>query len=590
MAQAVAYTGMNSAPAIRRRAAVAVDHHYWPEDLPPLLRRLYAARGLDPDSAQLHLAKLLPPQQLSGLNQALDLLQTAIETNQHIVIVGDFDCDGATGTAVAVRGLRVLGAQNVSYAVPNRLEHGYGLSAELVTSMASMQPQLIITVDNGIACHGGVLAAKQRGWQVLITDHHLPGPSLPPADAIVNPNLPDDHFPSKAIAGVGVMFYLLLALRQRQREQGAYRQKSEPDLSALLDLVAVGTVADLVRLDDNNRRLVAAGLKRLRAGKGCAGLNALAQAANAKMATLNATDIGFGIAPRINAAGRLEDMTIGIECLLTDDPGRAMQLAALLDDINSQRKTLQAQMVDDADTLIAGVKLDSTNTPASAWCLFDRHWHPGVIGLVASKLKERLHRPIIAFAPADAGEGSEPSSILRGSARSIPGFHIRDALAQVDAMHPGLIERFGGHAMAAGLSLPIDHFEAFRDAFVEVANKLLDQDSLRHELWSDGPLAHNEYRREIADLLRLAGPWGQGFAEPIFDDVFEVVDSRRVGEKHLKLTLKHSKLSTPLNAIYFDGWNDQRLPDRVHLAFRLQADDWRGGSAIQLHVVAMQQV
>ena len=536
----------------------------WPTHWPPLLRRLHAARGSDARTAMPRLADLLPFDGLEGIDAAVELLRHAIACDAHVVVVGDFDCDGATACAVGVRGLRMLGAKHVSHAVPNRTVHGYGLTPGLVDELAALQPDLLVTVDHGIACHAGIQAAKVRGWQVLVTDHHLPGPTLPPADAIVNPNQPGDGFASKALAGVGVMFYLLLALRARLGVQA--------DLAALLDLVAVGTVADMVPLDANNRALVGAGLRRLRAGQGCVGLRALVEVSGRRDATLSTADIGFAIGPRINAAGRLEDMGIGIECLLTDDAMQARELAAILHGINDERRALQADMQD-----VAEAKLDGIDA-AHAACLFDPDWHPGVVGLVASKVKERLHRPAIAFAPAEPD-----SDVLRGSARSITGFHIRDALALVDARHPGLIPRFGGHAMAAGLSLARDAFPAFRDAFVQVALEWLSQEMLTDALHSDGELDAADFAIDTAIALRDGGHWGQGYPEPLFDGVFAVLGWRIVGERHLKLELGIG--SKRLNAIQFGGWEGDPPPARVRIAYRLVPDDYRGGDAIQLVVV-----
>ncbi|MEO6366229.1 MAG: DHH family phosphoesterase, partial [Luteimonas sp.] len=428
---------MTARQTIRRRECEVGDD--WPDAVLPLLRRIHAARGAHhARQAQPRLADLHAPDSLGGMVAACDLLVDAITANRHIVVVGDFDCDGATACAVGVRGLRMLGAGNVDYAVPNRMVHGYGLSPALVEELAVMQPDLLVTVDHGIACNAGITAAKARGWQVLVTDHHLPGHQLPPADAIVNPNLDGDAFPSKMLAGVGVMFYVLLALRRRLRDAGHFSRSGmpggEPDLSTLLDLVAVGTVADLVQLDANNRALVGAGLRRLQAGQGCEGLKALLVISGCNASTLNCTDIGFRIAPRLNAAGRLEDMALGIECLLTDDASHAREIARTLDGINAERRGLQQEMVDDAQALLEGIEIEGV-LPA-ALCLFDAQWHPGVVGLVASKMKEKTHRPTIAFAPAQPGSASLRAS-LRGSARSIPGFHIRDALAAVNAMNPG---------------------------------------------------------------------------------------------------------------------------------------------------------
>jgi len=491
------------------------------------------------------------------------------------------DVDGATACALAVRGLRLLGAERVTPAVPNRLVHGYGLSPLLVEELAALRPDLLVTVDHGIACHAGVSAAKSKGWRVLVTDHHLPGEALPPADAIVNPNLRGDAFPSKMLAGVGVMFYALLALRKRLREAGAFAH-GEPDLAALLDLVAVGTVADLVPLDANNRALVAAGLRRLRGGRGCAGLQALAEISGREAAKLSAADIGFAIAPRLNAAGRLEDMSLGIECLLCDDAARARELAEILHGINAERRGVQQQMTDQAAAALARLAGDEGDAPIAA-CLFDPEWHPGVVGLVASKMKDRLHRPVIAFAPAEPG-----SATLRGSARSIPGFHIRDALAAIDAAQPGLIGKFGGHAMAAGLSLDEAGLPAFRDAFAAHAAAVLAPEQLQAEILSDGELLPHEFDRAHAEALRDGGPWGQGFPEPLFDGEFGVADWRVVGERHLKLVLRLEGRREPLNAIHFGGWRDMPPPPRVRLAYRLAPDDYRGGQAIQLLVEHLQ--
>ncbi|MEF3081455.1 single-stranded-DNA-specific exonuclease RecJ [Luteimonas sp. SMYT11W] len=558
----------------RREAAVGED---WPSTVPSLLRRIYAARGAhDLDAAQPKLAGLLPPDALSNIDVATELLADAIRKGERILVVGDFDCDGATACAVAVRGLRMLGARDIVHAVPNRITHGYGLSPALVESLAPLAPSLLVTVDHGIACHAGIAAAKALGWRVLVTDHHLPGIELPPADAIVNPNLPGDTFPSKMLAGVGVIFYVLMALRARLRGQGDARA-AEADLGSLLDLVAVGTVADLVPLDANNRALVSAGLRRLRARRGCAGLNALIEVAGRDAARLTAADIGFAVGPRINAAGRLEDMAIGIECLLSDDGAHARDLAATLHQINAERRAVQQSMLDDAEAAVAG---QPPVDPASAGvCLFDADWHPGVVGLVASKMKDALHRPVIAFAPAEPD-----SDQLRGSARSIPGLHIRDVLAAVDAAHPGLIERFGGHAMAAGLTLQRDRLDAFTEAFRATVEQMLDPALLRAEILTDGALRGDEFDIVHAAHLRDAGPWGQGFPEPQFDGEFAVVDWRVVGARHLKLTLRLDGHPKPLSAIHFGGWREIAPSARERIVYRLAPDDYRGGDAVQLVV------
>ena len=564
---------MNAGVKLRRRPADTGGD--WPEAVPALLRRIYRARGAASLSeARPRLAQMLPPT-LLGLDAAARLLADAIGQDRHVLVVGDFDCDGATACATAVRGLRMLGARRVSHAVPNRQVHGYGLSPTLVDELAGLEPDLLVTVDHGIACHAGVAAARERGWQVLVTDHHLPGPTLPAADVIVNPNQPGCSFPGKSLAGVGVMFYVLLALRRHLREAGRLSQP-EPDLGQLLDLVAVGTVADLVPLDANNRALVAAGLRRLRSGSGNPGLVALAEAAGRELHRLTAADIGFAIAPRLNAAGRLEDMALGIECLLSDDLRHARELASGLDRINRERRAMQQVMTDQAEAALSTLRLEGP--PPVAACLFDASWHAGVVGLVASKMKDRLHRPVVAFAPAAPG-GNE----LRGSARSIPGLHIRDVLATVDARNPGLLGRFGGHAMAAGLSLPGAHLEAFRDAFRACVEELVDPAMLQAELLSDGELSPDELCHASALALRDGGPWGQGFPEPQFDGEFEVLGWRQVGERHVRLELAAGGARVP--AIHFGGWDGREPPQRVRIAYRLEPDDYRGGEAIQLVVV-----
>ncbi|MEN1925148.1 single-stranded-DNA-specific exonuclease RecJ [Luteimonas qiangzhengi] len=564
--------------SIRRRSYQTGGN--WPDHIPPLLRRVYAARGIsDPALAAPRLANLPPPDGMLDIQVATGLLADAIAHDRRILVVGDFDADGATACAVAVRGLRMLGARNVVHAVPNRQVHGYGLSPALVEEVAALQPDLLMTVDHGIACHAGIAAARQRGWQVVVTDHHLPGEQLPDAHAIVNPNRSGDAFPAKALAGVGVVFYVLLALRALLRGRGVFADQA-PDLTVLLDLVAVGTVADLVPLEPTNRTLVAAGLRRLRAGRGSAGLQALIEVSGRDSSTLSAADIGYAVAPRLNAAGRLDDMALGIECLLCDDPGQARVLARTLDQINAERRNVQATMVEEAEAAVARCSIagDGIELPA-AYCLFDPQWHPGVVGLVASKLKERVHRPVVAFAPAEPG-----SSMLRGSARSIPGFHLRDALAAVDASHPGLIERFGGHAMAAGLSLPAECLERFEQAFCAQVAASMDKALLQSLIHSDGELESAEFDRYHAEALRDGGPWGQAFPEPLFDGEFDLVDWQRVGERHLRMRLGIPGRRQPLKAIHFGGWRDQSPPSRVRLAYRLATDDWRDARDIQLVV------
>lgn len=553
----------------------------WP-GVHPVLQRVYAARGVaDAAEVQHRLAAMLSPALLGGLDRAVALLADAIARQRRICVIGDFDADGATGTAVAVRGLRLLGARHVGFRVPHRMRHGYGLSPELVADLADVSPELLLTVDSGIACISGVAAAQAAGMQVIVTDHHLPGAQLPAADAIVNPNLAGDGFPSKALAGVGVMFYLLLALRAHLRGQGAFAAGDEPDLATLLDLVALGTVADMVPLDANNRILVAAGLRRLRSGRGQPGLRALMQVAGRETAHAGSSDMGFALGPRINAAGRLEDMALGIECLLTDDDAHALRLATQLDAINRERRDLQDQMLQQAEAMaadcIAAIESGSDSGDA-ALCVFEAEWHPGVVGLVASRLKERLHRPVIAFAP-----GGE-DGLLRGSARSIRGFHIRDALADVAAAQPGLISRFGGHAMAAGLSLPVESLDAFREAFIALANARLDAADLQAELWSDGELGAEDFSRHLAEQLRDGGPWGQGFPEPVFDDEFLLGSWRTVGNGHLKMQLRHAASGQPVDAIQFGGFDGSPPAARLHLAYQLETDDFRDRRGVQLLV------
>jgi single-stranded-DNA-specific exonuclease len=550
-----------------RRRALAEPAGDWPTHVHPVLRRIYVARGVrDPADIEHRLARLVPPTALGGLAAATQLLAAAIANDRRILIAGDYDCDGATGVAVGVRGLRLLGARHVAYVVPNRFEHGYGLSAALVASLAET-PDLLVTVDNGIASLDGVAAARARGIQVIVTDHHLPGTTLPAADAIVNPNLPGDGFPSKALAGVGVMFYLLLALRA-QMYSG-----ERPDLSSLLDLVALGTVADLVPLDYNNRILVEAGLRRMRAGRGCAGITALAEAGGRSTATLVASDMAFALAPRLNAAGRLQDMTRGSECLGGDDPARARELAAQLSAINVERRELQATMVAEAEAIMADTRVPD----AVGVTLCDARWHAGVVGLVASKLKERLHRPVVAFAPAGAG-----SDQLRGSARSIAGFHIRDALAAVDARHPGLLGPFGGHAMAAGLSLAAVDLARFAQAFDAIAREWLGAEALDAVLWTDGELEAGAGNLDLAQQLRYAGPWGQAFPVPVFDNLFECVQRHPMGVGHLRLRLRDPRDGALFEAVMFNTAETWPATAMIRAAYELTVNDWQGRESARL--------
>ncbi len=553
-----------------------------PPELHPVLRRLYAARGVtDPRELDYTLRRLPDGRALGGIGRAAALLQRALEEGWRILVVGDFDADGATSTALALRGLRAMGAAQVDYLVPNRFEFGYGLTPGLVGVARRFAPDLILTVDNGIAAHAGVEAARNEGIRVLITDHHLPGPTLPPADAMVNPRLPGEAFPGRHLAGVGVLFYLLAALRTRLRAGGWFDHKGleEPNLAQWLDLVSLGTVADVVHLDALNRLLVAQGIRRIRSGRCVPGITALLQAAGRNPALATAQDLGFAAGPRVNAAGRLEDISLGIECLLSDDPGRARELAGLLDGINRQRREIEGEMQRQALAVVEQWQARPGGLPP-ALVIHDPQWHQGVVGLLAARLKERLHRPVIALAGAGQGE-------LKGSGRSIPGFHIRDALALVESRHPGLIGQFGGHAMAAGLTLPAASLSAFRQAFEAVAEEWLGPVPAEAVLESDGPLSAEELSLETARALRDGGPWGQGFPPPLFDGAFVLVDRRVVGEHHLKLRLQVAGGEEVLEAIAFrqGGLCEQLEPGAtLEVAYRLEVNDWNGRERPQLVV------
>ncbi|WPH21686.1 single-stranded-DNA-specific exonuclease RecJ [Variovorax paradoxus] len=538
----------------------------------PLLARLFAARGvLAKDELDDGLARLLPPDTLHGTREAAVLLADAMAQDKRLCIVADYDCDGATACAVAVRGLRLLGAKNVSYLVPDRVVDGYGLTPPIAERVADSGADMLITVDNGIASVEGVAAAKARGLQVLVTDHHLPGPELPAADVLVNPNQPGCGFESKSIAGVGVMFYVLLALRSELRARGVFSAAAQPKLDVLLPLVALGTVADVVKLDANNRRLVAQGLRRIRAGALPAGIAALFKAAGRNAAVATTFDFGFALGPRINAAGRLADMTLGIECLLTDDAGRADELARMLDGINRERRDIEGGMRDQALLLaesLFGATADGSEAPPAAISVFGADFHEGVVGIVASRIKDRFHRPTFVFA-ASGAPGKEHE--LKGSGRSIPGFHLRDALDLVAKRHPGVLLRFGGHAMAAGCTVAREKFEVFERALAEVAHEWLAASALTRQIETDGPIAREYMRIDLVDTLHRE-VWGQGFAPPTFSEEVEVVSQRLVGEKHLALKLRHQ--GQPVDGIWFG--HTEPLPARVKLAFRLDADEWQG--------------
>jgi single-stranded-DNA-specific exonuclease len=552
--------------------------------LPPLLRRIYASRHLTlAEELDRSLGKLPSPWLLSGMEAMVEQLEEALRNRRSILVVADYDADGATACAVAVLGLRLLGAERVSYLVPNRFEYGYGLTPEIVAFAAARRPDILLTVDNGISSLEGAAAARARGLRVLITDHHLPGAELPGADAIVNPNLRGDAFPSKSLAGVGVMFYVLSALRSRLRQAGWFAGggREEPNLGQLLDFVALGTVADVVALDHVNRILVHQGQQRIRSGQAHPGVLALLEVAGRNPRLVDAADLGFAVAPRLNAAGRLEDMTVGIECLLAGEADRARSLAVELDRLNRERRGIEEQMK--LDALRHLDQLNASLADQAGICLFDASWHQGVIGILASRIKDRRHRPVIAFAPGADGE-------LKGSARSIPGVHIRDVLSDIATRHPHLLRKFGGHAMAAGLSLNRDDLAEFAQIFDrEVAEHLAALD-LEHAVHTDGRLEAPEIALEMAELLRQGGPWGQGFPEPLFDGEFDVAYSRVVGERHLKLVLKLPGTERVVDGIAFfvDDPPAWLSCTRLRAAYRLDVNEFRDSRNVQLRMEYME--
>lgn len=549
--------------------------------LDPLLARIYNARGVStPESLERSLKYLLPYQTLSNIDAAVDLLESMMVEQKRILIIGDFDADGATSSALAVQALREFGAQQVGYMIPNRFKEGYGLSPAIVDKAAEKKPDLIITVDNGISSIEGVDKAKSLGIRVLITDHHLPGPELPHADVIVNPNLPGDEFPSKNLAGVGVIFYLMLALRNRLRETNWYEQNelTDPNMADYLDLVALGTVADVVPLDDNNRRLVYQGLMRIRAGKARLGLKALLAVSQRDVRHITSTDLGYAVGPRLNAAGRLDDMAMGVACLLSKDPAFSDITAAKLHDLNMERRQIEGDMQQRA--IAALKKLELADDLPFGLCLHDSDWHQGVIGILAARLKERVNRPVVVFTDHEDGE-------LKGSARSIDGFHIRDALEEIDASHPDLIIKFGGHSMAAGLSITKDKLDIFKQAFDEIVRARIDEDSLNPTIKSDGELTGEQINMETAKMLQQAGPWGQGFPEPVFDGTFRLVEQRQVGQRHLKMTLQAPNSYELIHAIAFnvdlEVWPNYEC-EAVRIAYRLDINEFRGSRDVQLIV------
>lgn len=571
---------------IKRRPEA--DTSQFTEATPPILQRIYAARGISSEAElERGVRGLLGYNQLHGIEPAVTLLKQALAEQRRIIVVGDFDADGATSSALSVLALRMLGSRNVDYLVPNRFDDGYGLSPEVVEQAAERGAELIMTVDNGVSSISGVAAAKERGIQVLVTDHHLPGDTLPEADAIVNPNLHECDFPSKALCGVGVAFYLMLAVRASLREDNWFADQGlpEPNLAELLDLVALGTVADVVALDGNNRILVHQGLQRIRAGKCRPGIRALIEVANRDPARLVATDLGFALGPRINAAGRLDDMSFGVELLLCDNIQAARRMATELDALNQTRKEIEQGMKEEAVAICERLKFNQQDMPYGL-ALFQRDWHQGVIGILASRIKEQYHRPVIAF--ADAGNGE-----IKGSCRSIPGLHMRDVLDLIDTQNPGMILKFGGHAMAAGLTIPEPKLEAFSQAFDQAVRAELDEDALRGVLLSDGELMPQDLNLQTAEVLRAGGPWGQQFPEPMFDGRFRLLHQKLVGSKHLKMMLEPVAGGSVIDAIAFNV-DVRRWPDasvqQVELAYRLDVNEFRGNRSAQLlveHITAL---
>lgn len=557
------------------------------DQLDPLLQRIYQSRGIDSQASLERRLNCLPePQSMTGLDAATLRLVTAAQNQQSVLIVGDFDADGATSSALMVLGLRAMGFQAVDFLVPNRFDYGYGLTPEIVDLAAGKSPDLIITVDNGISSVEGVARANKLGIEVIVTDHHLPGSQLPDAVAIVNPNQQGCDFPSKNLAGVGVAFYLLIALRTELRRQQWFDQQqiAEPNLSQWLDLVALGTVADVVPLDQVNRALVHQGLLRIRSGYSRPGIQALLRIAGKNPARLVATDLGFALGPRLNAAGRLDDISLGIQCLLCDDPQQALHTAQALDELNQDRKSIETGMQQQALAIVEQLGLEDKSMPA-ALCLFQPDWHQGVVGLLASRIKEKYHRPVVAFARGDNGE-------LKGSSRSIPGLHIRDALDAVATQNPGLITKFGGHAMAAGLSLTEDKLAEFEQAFQQQVAELISEDDLQARLVTDGSLDAHQLSMHTAELLRDAGPWGQQFPEPCFQGDFHIVQQRIVGEKHLKLVLApQNQPEIAIDAIWFNI-DTARWPNpeaqTVHCVYRLDINEFRGVESLQLMVQHLQ--
>lgn len=557
-------------PAINKRHQLSSIH--------PVLQNIYLSRGIQQaEELDRSLKRLPSPWLLSGMKEIVNHLVNAIETQKKILVIADFDADGATSCCVAIRGLQMLGAANLSFIVPNRFEYGYGLTPEIVQLAETQKPDILITVDNGISSIEGVKTAKEHGITVLITDHHLPGNELPEADAIVNPVL-DAEFPGRSLAGVGVIFYVIMALRSRLRELNWFNRQmiQEPNLGRLLDYVALGTVADVVPLDQVNRVLVHQGLLRIRSGQCHPGLRALIEVSGRNYQSMTASDLGFALGPRLNAAGRLDDMALGIECLLTDDEDIAKEISEQLDELNNDRKEIEGQMKIEAMGLLDEMKaLDDAHLSAGV-CLFDQNWHQGVIGILASRVKDRLHRPVIAFAPAEQGE-------IKGSARSIQGVHIRDVLSDIASSHPSVLKKFGGHAMAAGMTLKMSDYPVFSLAFDEMVGKRLEDMDIDQKVYSDGELNEEDISLHFADLLQESGPWGQEFPEPAFEGVFDVVQSRIVGRNHLKLVLRRPFSELLIDAIAFnveqpEQWLGLR---KIKTVYKLDVNEYRGNRSVQ---------
>ncbi len=580
---------------IKRRASIDYNAAIFSQVAEPLAK-VYAARGIT-DQAQLGraLKDLLPDSGLKDIDIATDRVARAITEAEKVLVIGDFDCDGATSTVVLMLGLRMMGVADVDYLVPNRFEFGYGLSPEIVEVAAQDEPQLIITVDNGVSSIEGVAKANSLGIDVVVTDHHLAGDELPDAIAIVNPNRKDCLFGAKSTCGVGVVFYLLIALRRKLQAIGWFTRQSiaPPNLASLLDLVALGTVADVVPLEHNNRTLVYQGLQRIRAGRMRPGLKALLEIANRRLDTLVASDLGFAVAPRLNAAGRLDDMSIGIECLLCEDQEVAREYALTLDRLNIERREIEQGMQSQALQFLEKIESDLADesgegqggkTLPIGLCLYDSSWHQGVIGILASRIKDKLHRPVVAFAPGDSGE-------LKGSARSIPGYHLRDGLALIAARNPGLIKKFGGHAMASGLTIAASDLDRFKLAFDQVVQESVNKDNLTLTLLTDGALAAADINIQLATLFRDAGPWGHSFNEPLFDNQFKIIQQRIVGKKHLKLVLMEPETGLAIDAIYFNidesVWPDESI-EQVRVVYKLDVNEFRGKRSVQLLIEHIQ--